>query len=39
MDNYFKNQSWYRGQYDNVDQFLTDLEKENIKIIQEIENR
>jgi len=38
MDNYFKNQDWYTRQHDNVDKFLTDLEKENIKLIQLIEN-
>jgi hypothetical protein len=38
MDKYFKNQDWYSGQHDNVDKFLTDLEKENIKLMQQIEN-
>ncbi len=39
MDNYFKKQDWYAGQHDNVNDFLTDLEKENIKLIQQIENK
>ncbi|MEN3322687.1 YARHG domain-containing protein [Mariniflexile soesokkakense] len=38
MDNYFKNQDWYSGQNDNINDFLTELEKENIKLIQQIEN-
>jgi len=38
MDNYFKKQNWYSGQHDNVNDFLTELEKENIKLIQQIEN-
>jgi hypothetical protein len=37
MDLYFKNQDWYIAQHVNVDKFLTDLEKENIKLIQQIE--
>jgi hypothetical protein len=39
MDNYFKKQDWYHAQHDNVDKFLTDLEKDNLKRIQEIEDR
>lgn len=38
MDIYFKKQDWYQAQHKIVDRFLTDLEKENIKLIQEIEN-
>jgi hypothetical protein len=38
MDKYFKHQDWYSGQHDNVDKFLTDLEKENINLIQQFEN-
>ncbi len=38
MDNYFKNENWYSGQYDNINDFLTELEKENIKLIQQIES-
>lgn len=38
MDSYFKSQDWYYGQHNNVNGFLTDLEKVNIKLIQQIEN-
>lgn len=38
MDNYFKKQGWYSGHHDNVNDFLTELEKENIKLIQQAEN-
>jgi hypothetical protein len=38
MDIYFKTQEWYSGQHDNVDNFLTELEKENIKLIMQFEN-
>ena len=38
MDQYFKKQDWYRAQYDNVDQFLTNIEKENIRLIKELEH-
>jgi len=38
MEKYFKNQDWYSGQHDNLNDFLTDLEKENINLIQQIEN-
>lgn len=38
MDKYFQEQNWYHWQHDNVNDFLTDLEKENIKLIQQIEN-
>lgn len=38
MDLYFKKQDWYIAQYNSVDKFLTDLEKGNIKLIQQIEN-
>lgn len=38
MDKYFKSQNWYSGQHKNVNDFLTELEKENIKLIQQIEN-
>ena len=37
MEAYFKQQKWYRGQHANVDDFLTELEKENIKLIQSVE--
>jgi hypothetical protein len=39
MDNYFRNLTWYQSQHDNVDKFLTDLEKENIRTIQQLESR
>jgi hypothetical protein len=39
MDSYFAKQTWYRRQHDSVDKFLTDVEKENIKMIQEAESR
>lgn len=38
MDLYFKSQNWYSGQHDNVNDFLTDLEKANTKLILQIEN-
>jgi len=37
MDIYFQSQDWYSGQHDDVSDFLTSLERENIKLIQEIE--
>ena len=37
MDTYFKQQDWYSGQHDNVNDFLTELEKANIKLIRQIE--
>ncbi len=39
MDKYFKNQDWYLAHHDNVNGFLTDLEKENIRLIQLIEKK
>jgi hypothetical protein len=39
MDNYFKQQSWYRAYYDNVNSFLTRLEIENIGIIKQFEEK
>jgi hypothetical protein len=36
---YFKKQDWYSEKHANVDNFLTDLEKENIKLIQQFENQ
>lgn len=38
MDKYFRNQDWYSGQHNNVNDFFTDMEKENIKLIQQVEN-
>lgn len=37
MASYFSKQDWYKGVYRNVDQFLTEIEKANIKKIQRIE--
>ncbi|MEL6562763.1 MAG: YARHG domain-containing protein [Bacteroidota bacterium] len=37
MDQYFKKTNWYRPQFSNVDDFLTSLEKKNIKLIQQAE--
>lgn len=37
MDNYFKQQKWYKGQHKNVDHFLTGLEKQNITLIKKME--
>jgi hypothetical protein len=37
MERYFKRQDWYEGQHKNVSNFLTDLEKRNIKLIKQIE--
>ena len=37
MDVYFRQKSWYQGQHDNVDKFLTHLEKSNIRLIKEVE--
>jgi hypothetical protein len=39
MDKYFKTQSWYRGSYDNVDSFITQIEKNNITLIKQIEQK
>ena len=37
MDIHFRKQDWYIAQHENVTGFLTDLEKENVKLIQQIE--
>lgn len=39
MDQYFRQQDWYQGQYTRVDQFLTDIEKENVGLIKEFEGK
>jgi hypothetical protein len=39
MDSYFKKQTWYTAQHENVDGFLTDLERKNIQIVKEVESR
>jgi YARHG domain len=38
MDTYFNFQDWYQKQHENVDQFLTDIEKINIATIKSKEN-
>lgn len=37
MDTYFRQQDWYRAEHKNVDAFLTEPEKQNIKLIQQVE--
>lgn len=39
MKEYFKAQSWYTPKYENVDDMLTKVEKENIKLIKRYESR
>ncbi|WP_025663486.1 YARHG domain-containing protein [Aquimarina megaterium] len=39
MDNYFRQQNWYKPQHTDVDKFLTSLEKRNIELIQLMEGR
>ncbi|WP_294733534.1 YARHG domain-containing protein [uncultured Flavobacterium sp.] len=39
MDSYFKKQKWYRGIHKNVNYFLTEIELQNIQLIQQIENK
>ncbi|MDE5422754.1 YARHG domain-containing protein [Ancylomarina sp. DW003] len=39
MDLYFQNQDWYNGQYKNVNSFLTELEKDNLRLISQLEKR
>lgn len=39
MDAYFKKQDWYHGQYQNVDDFISDLEKKNIELIRKFEQQ
>jgi hypothetical protein len=39
MDKYFKGQKWYSPKNTNVDKCMTDLEKQNIKLIQSIEKQ
>lgn len=36
MDSYFQQQDWYKKQHENVDGFLTYLEKENIRLMQRV---
>jgi hypothetical protein len=37
MDKYFKSQDWYSPQHKNVNNFLTEIEKANLKLIREVE--
>jgi len=37
MDKYFSTKSWYKGQYKNVDSFLTKIEKSNILFLKKHE--
>ena len=37
MDKHFSKQDWYKPIYASVDAFLTEIEKLNIKVIQEVE--
>lgn len=39
LDNYFKKQRWYKGQHQDVSNFLTGLENQNIELIQMAEER
>ncbi|MEM7370561.1 MAG: YARHG domain-containing protein [Bacteroidota bacterium] len=39
MESYFKQQAWYKPAHKNVDDFLTELEKKNIRLIQSVEAR
>jgi hypothetical protein len=38
MDKYFRTQKWYSAENRNVDRFMTELEKQNIHLIQKVEN-
>jgi hypothetical protein len=37
MKSYFAEQSWYRGQYDDVTSMLTSIEKQNAELIKKYE--
>ena len=37
MRNYFNDQNWYSPRFKKVDQYLSSIEKENIKLIKEYE--
>lgn len=39
MDKYFRSQDWYKPTRENVDNYLTDIEKANIKLIQAAEKQ
>ena len=38
MDKYFKRKDWYQAKYNDVDQWLTEIERINIKTIKTVEN-
>ncbi|HEU5291701.1 MAG TPA: YARHG domain-containing protein [Cyclobacteriaceae bacterium] len=38
LKSHFAAMPWYKGEHDNVDDYLTDLEKENIALIKQVEN-
>ncbi|SIS47436.1 YARHG domain-containing protein [Zobellia uliginosa] len=37
MDKYFKKQKWYRPEHEEVEQFLTEIERYNVELIKKIE--
>ena len=37
MDKYFSKQDWYYGRSKSTEEFLTQLEKDNIKLVLEVE--
>jgi hypothetical protein len=39
LDNYFRKQSWYKAVYNDVSDYLTGLEKQNIEVIKMVENK
>lgn len=39
MANYFKQQSWYSPKFSNVDNLLSDIEKQNIATIKDVESQ
>ena len=39
MEKYFKSQSWYTPKYTNVDQYLSDVERQNVATIKSVESQ
>lgn len=39
MDKLFPENNWYSAQHDNVNDFLTKIERENIRLILETEHK
>jgi hypothetical protein len=39
LKSYYGSLPWYKGERDNVDDMLTELEKKNVALIKEVENR